>query len=129
MNKIIVLGIIIVINMIYFKRLINIVIDRISVNISTNRVNYSNELLKSINLTIQGEIVNKVKMSYMLGEKHTVRDFDDDIEEISNKVFRAYKKEIFLSGSSIYTPTYLCSYILSQTTLIYFEYTTTSEED
>lgn len=119
--------VVIIIVTIYGVKIIMSIINKIEIDNEIKRVSYNNELLNSINHIIQLEIVNKVKLAYMLNEKYTVRNFDRDIEEISIKVFNAFKDDIFINDKNILKNNYIFHYIVNQTILIYFEFVKTDD--
>lgn len=86
------------------------------------QMKYNKTLFNTIDTMIQYEIIHKIKLSEVLGEKYQLGYFDEDVKEISNKVFSGLKKEIFINQYNIYTDEYIMRYITSQTTLFFLEY-------
>ena len=96
----------------------------INMKMRINQIKFSEELLKSIEKTIQIEISHELeKYEIIENNKYNPINIDKDIEILSKRVFDAYKKDIFSANNTLFTSEYLMRYITNYTTTVMLSYT------
>ena len=92
-----------------------------------SRVNYTTDIMTLCLQLIQLES-SKIMQSYVsLDIPYDITKLDEDVEDVSNKVYSALKKNIYSSKNIIITNEYLMSYIIENTKVILLEEFTTRQ--
>ena len=106
----------------------NIIVKYFQVKSDVESLEYNEGIIQLINGMIQSEIINKVKMSSMLGTKYQLSDFDQDVEDMVTNVYNGIKKENLIKDRMFYEPEHLFRYITNPTILIFYQYIMSDEE-
>lgn len=80
------------------------------------KIETTDKLLDMIDMTVDIEIINMAKNLTTLNQRYDVKNMDKDISNISTKVYKSFKSDIYDSNEVILTAEYLMEYIISYTT-------------
>jgi len=78
-------------------------------------------ILKIIDIIIDLEISQVIRTYTSLNAKYEINRTPDDITIISNNVYKAIKKEIYVNDDSVLTEEYLMTYITNIVTMNFIE--------
>lgn len=100
------------------------------ITIKNNRLSSANLLqkceatagiIKIIDIVIDLEIAQVIRTYTSLGTKYEINRIPDDVTIISNNVYKAIKKEIYVNDDSVLTDEYLMSYITNIVTINFIQ--------
>lgn len=92
-----------------------------------SKIEFTNDLIKNIDVTIELHVIKKIKLSSMLGEPYRLMNFDNDVSSISTDIFNSFNNDIFVNNRTIYTNNYIMSYITTNVSIVLFDYIQTYE--
>lgn len=88
----------------------------------SNKCEATADILKIIDIVINLEIASVIRTYTELGVRYEVNKSVDDINRISETVYRSIKKEIFINDDSVLTEEYLMTYITNVVTMNFIKY-------
>lgn len=80
-----------------------------------NRVANTAAVLDMMSYLIHGEIIKKISLLSLMNASYNFLNIDNDVKEVSEKVFNALKKDIFVSEEILITEDYLMEHISKNT--------------
>ena len=82
------------------------------------RLDFENQFLTLIDDLLNTEIACMIKSYMILGNPYPIINLDRDVKTLSDTVYNAIKKEVFVDNVHFLTDDYLMSYITKKATLL-----------